>query len=96
MPGHVGVYIGNGKVVEARGHDYGVVETNLVDRGWTQWGKCPYIEYNPETKELTREEKIQLVKNEIGYEDSTCTYFFDMYKYGSDALDKLIKRLERD
>ena len=33
-PGHVGVYVGNGKVIEARGHAYGVVETNLVGRGW--------------------------------------------------------------
>lgn len=47
-------------------------------------------------KELTKDEKIQLVKNEIGYEDSTCTYFFDMYKYGDEALEKLIARLERD
>lgn len=49
-----------------------------------------------ETKELTREEKIQFVKEKIGYEDSTCTYIFDMYKYGNEALDKLIKALERD
>ena len=39
MPGHVGIYIGNGKVIEARGHAYGVVETNLVGRGWKEWGK---------------------------------------------------------
>ena len=43
--GHVGVYIGNGKVIEARGHKYGVVETNLVGRGWKQWGKIDWIEY---------------------------------------------------
>lgn len=36
--GHVGVYIGNGRVVEARGHAYGVVETNLTGRGWAFWG----------------------------------------------------------
>lgn len=47
-------------------------------------------------RELSRDEKIKLVKNEIGYEDSTCTYFFDMYKYGDEALDKLVKRLERE
>ena len=43
--GHVGVYIGKGKVIEARGFDYGVVETNLNDRKWTSWGKCPWITY---------------------------------------------------
>lgn len=45
MPGHVGIYIGNGKVIEARGHAYGVVETNLIGRGWKEWGKLDWIEY---------------------------------------------------
>lgn len=45
MSGHVGVYIGNGKVIEARGFNYGVVETELADRKWTSWGKCPWITY---------------------------------------------------
>lgn len=43
--GHVGVYIGGGKVIEARGHNYGVVETELKKRGWTHWGYCPWITY---------------------------------------------------
>lgn len=43
---HVGVYIGNGKVIEARGHAWGVVETNLKDRGWGLWGKPQYIDYS--------------------------------------------------
>ena len=44
-PGHVGVYIGNGHVVEARGHAYGIVETKLSERPWQWWGKCPLISY---------------------------------------------------
>lgn len=43
--GHVGVYVGNNKVIEARGFNYGVVETELGKRGWTDWGKCPWITY---------------------------------------------------
>lgn len=50
--GHVGVYIGGGKVIEARGVDYGVVETNLKDRKWTDWSECPYIDYTAE-EEIT-------------------------------------------
>lgn len=50
LPGHVGVYIGGGYVIEARGHDYGVVKTKLKDRPWTDWGKCPWIEYIVEAK----------------------------------------------
>ena len=43
--GHVGVYIGNGEVIEARGHSYGVVKTKLNARKWTTWGQCPYVTY---------------------------------------------------
>lgn len=46
MNGHVGVYIGNGYVIEARGHEYGVVKTALKSRPWKWWGKCPWIEYS--------------------------------------------------
>ena len=44
-PGHIGVYIGNGEVIEARGTKYGVVKTKLNERGWTHWLKYPGIEY---------------------------------------------------
>lgn len=45
LPGHVGVYIGGGYVIEAKGHRYGVVKTALKGRGWTDWGYCPWITY---------------------------------------------------
>lgn len=45
MDNHVGVYIGGGEVIEARGHAYGVVKTKLKDRSWKNWGYCPYITY---------------------------------------------------
>jgi hypothetical protein len=51
--GHIGVYIGNGQVIEARGTKYGVIQTPLRGTGstpWTHWLKCPYIEYLPEEK----------------------------------------------
>lgn len=43
--GHVGVYIGDGKVVEARGTWYGIVKTRLKDRPWKNWAKVPGISY---------------------------------------------------
>lgn len=48
MQGHVGVYIGGGNVIEARGHAYGVVKTKLKERPWKNWGLCPWIEYTEE------------------------------------------------
>lgn len=44
-PGHIGVYIGNGEVIEAMGTKYGVVKTQLQGRGWTHWLEVPYIAY---------------------------------------------------
>lgn len=43
--GHIGVYIGNGKVVEAMGTRYGVVMTDLESRNWTGWCEIPFIDY---------------------------------------------------
>ena len=43
--GHIGVYIGNGEVIEAMGTKYGVVKTQLEGRGWTHWLEIPYINY---------------------------------------------------
>ena len=43
--GHIGVYVGEGKVIEAKGTQYGVVETKLSEGLWTHWLKIPYITY---------------------------------------------------
>lgn len=50
--GHIGVYVGDGKVIEARGRAYGVVQTDLNTRGWKHWCECPYIAYEKETNPL--------------------------------------------
>ena len=44
--GHIGVYIGNGYVIEAMGTKYGVVKTQLEGRAWTHWLKVEYINYD--------------------------------------------------
>ena len=42
---HVGVYIGNGEVIEARGHAYGVQRNKLKDRNFALWGKLNVLTY---------------------------------------------------
>lgn len=55
MPGHVGVYIGNGQVIESAGTLYGVkkstVKKSYVSGPWTHWYKCPGIEYSGEIEQ---------------------------------------------
>jgi peptidoglycan hydrolase-like protein with peptidoglycan-binding domain/glucan-binding YG repeat protein len=44
--GHVGVYVGNGEVIESRGVEYGVVKTHVTDREWIAWFRHPDLSYN--------------------------------------------------
>lgn len=44
--GHIGVYIGNGEVIEAMDTRYGVVKTKLQGRGWSHWLEVPGIKYD--------------------------------------------------
>lgn len=49
--GHIGVYIGNGEVVEAYGTTTGVIRSQLANGGWTHWLKIPYITYTEQENE---------------------------------------------
>lgn len=51
--GHVGVYLGDGKVVEARGVRYGVVVTNLKERAWGYWGLLDWLDYDLDAEDGT-------------------------------------------
>lgn len=64
FPGHIGVYIGNGKVVEAKGTKIGVVETDLSAGAWTHWIKIPYIQYIEDEAEETEPEPPEPVEPE--------------------------------
>ena len=68
MPGHVGVYIGNGQVIESKGTAYGVVQTALKGRGWQKWfwiqeidysGKPEFVPLSLDTQEYIFEEMGQ-------------------------------------
>ena len=43
--GHIGIYIGGGRCIEARGSKYGVVISNLKERNFTHWFRLNDIEY---------------------------------------------------
>lgn len=45
---HVGVYIGNDRVIEAKGHAYGVINSKYTGGRWTYWAECHLIDYKAE------------------------------------------------
>lgn len=50
---HVGIYIGNDQVIEAKGAQYGVIESHVFD-GWDYWGELKAVDYsNRQEKEET-------------------------------------------
>lgn len=60
--GHVGVYEGNGNVIEARGHAFGVVRTKVKGRPWKTWGYCPYISY---VEDVAQPEELEEYKPSV-------------------------------
>nr|WP_295681082.1 hypothetical protein [uncultured Lachnoclostridium sp.]DAD78547.1 MAG TPA: peptidoglycan hydrolase [Caudovirales sp. ctCiv1] len=73
--GHVGVYIGNDQVVEARGFNYGVCITNLSARPWTHWYEHLEIEYKKAKRVLKltsprmKGEDVKELQRLIGVDD---------------------------
>ena len=49
--GHIGIYIGDGNVVEAYGTERGVIRSVLADGGWTHWLEVPSITYVEQEEE---------------------------------------------
>ena len=66
MPGHIGIYIGDGLAVEASPKWADGVQITAVSnigtkagyhaRTWKKWGLLPYVDYEEDDKMLTYEE----------------------------------------
>lgn len=87
--GHVGVYIGNGEVVEARSRSYGVCKSKLADRPWKTWGYCPYVTYEVAQKPTDMGLPV-LKRGATGASVKAMQillmgYGYDMEGYGADA-----------
>lgn len=94
MKGHVGVYIGDGEVIEAKGHKYGVVKTRLSERPWTTYGKLSWITYEEDPIELpTYEQKKEAIKKYYGFTSDETIQHFESYHYGKELIDKLYDKV---
>ena len=101
--GHVGLYIGAGEVIEAKGTQYGVVKGKLSEKKWTYWGELKGVDYSTAEGEpvpertLRRGDKgedvaaLQTSLRELGYDLGPCGIDGD---FGS-ATEKAVKLLQR-
>lgn len=52
--GHIGLYMGGGKVIEMRGFGHICEENDLIDRSFKTWGLYPYAEYDAAAVEMAK------------------------------------------
>lgn len=98
LPGHWGLYIGDGLTVECTpAWKNGAQITAVLNIGsksgynarrWEKHGKLPWVEYDTEAVSKAVEEAKETIKAKAGLADSTIKYLAD-YKYGDDLLKKL-------
>lgn len=98
---HVGLYVGNGKVIEASGTQAGVCMSNITDGKWTFYGELTAVEYSDEPAA-----KPMLKKGDKGsYVKLAQTYLlakgYDLGKWGVDgdfgsATQAAVKAFQKD
>lgn len=50
---HVGLFVGNGQVIEARSTKLGVVFSKVTDNRWSHWGELKGVDYSAKTADST-------------------------------------------
>lgn len=98
---HIGLYEGNGNVIEAKGHNYGVCRTKLSAGSWKYWAKCPWFTYSSQLKSSTATTTTKPIDLTKAVEDALKTALSNIYTHkvksalnvrgGHSALSKKIK-----
>lgn len=52
--GHIGLYVGNGEVIELRGYGQNIQWNKLRERAFTTWGLYPYTKYTAEQEAVAK------------------------------------------
>lgn len=108
--GHVGLYIGGGYVIEAKGAYYGVVRSKITDSKWVEWGELKGISYEdshdtepqpdpgeqlPTLRKGSKGQYVTLAQTKL-YELG-----YDLGSYGVDgdfgsATERAVKQFQKD
>ena len=69
--GHVGIYIGNGYVIQASGTEAGVIKTQLEGSTFTNWFEIPGITYLGEEEDEPEETTDVTVETTVETTETT-------------------------
>lgn len=83
-PGHVGVYVGGGMAVDARGDEYGICYESAYSHGWTLYFKVPGVSY-PSTGWQTFNGSKYYYENGEYLADTTRTIDGVSYSFNADG-----------
>lgn len=55
---HVGLYIGNGEVIEASSTETGVIKTKITNTKWKEWGELKGVDYTTQATNVTSSSNV--------------------------------------
>ncbi|MBO7662991.1 MAG: peptidoglycan-binding protein [Clostridia bacterium] len=109
---HVGLYIGDGWVIEAAGARQGVIRGKITNSKWTNWGELKGVDYSGTSPEPTPDPQPEPVKRPTIRKGNKNTYVKEMqqmlqklgYSLGicgvdgdfGTATEKAVKEFQRD
>lgn len=109
---HVGLYVGGGKVIEAKGAKAGVTTSKITDSQWTNWGELKGVDYSGTSPEPAPDQGPEPVKKPTIRKGNRNIYVKEMqqmlqklgYSLGicgvdgdfGTATEKAVKEFQRD
>lgn len=101
--GHVGLYIGNGTVIEAASTQQGVITSAVTKSKWTYWGELKGVSYSdspaPDTKPTLRRgdrgEYVTLAQTMLIQKGYDCGSFGADGQFGA-ATEKAVRAFQKD
>lgn len=107
--GHVGLYIGDGYVIEAKGTQAGVIRSKASDKKWTYWGELKGVNYEMTNDSGFPDHSVWRPTVRRGSKGDDVKYVqtilynlgYDLGRYGIDgdfgkATENAVKEFQRD
>lgn len=100
---HIGLYVGNGLVVEASGTQAGVIKSSVTHKKWVEWGELKAVEYEgtplPDVKPVLKKGDkgsfVTLAQTELIQKGYDCGIYGADGKFGV-MTEAAVKRFQTD